>query len=320
MAAQSPHPLTRWLLGRRRASRQQGFTLTELLVSLIMGTLIMGSLLYLVVELLGVNAREERLTQVQQDTRRALDYMSREVREAVFIYTNPTAVVSQLTNAPPQSTAVLAFWHLRDIEDQIGALNADCTTYGTPEQRELCGILKLRRSVYDLVVYFVRPNTAGDIWSGPNRIIRYELTAFSDLSQLTYTTGYVDPSLPNSNFAAWEKAGGASSTTATAGTAAVLTDSIDDDASAGVGCPTGLSPSPDTNPADGIVDANNFFTCTNPTATASDNQTLYLFLRGSADPNDGSRSVTFGPVGEGSRLPTLNTEIQIRGVLQRSGG
>ncbi len=314
MAVHSPHPLTRWLLGRRRAAGQKGFTLTELLVSLIMGTLIMGSLLYLVVELLGVNAREERLTQVQQDTRRALDYMSREVREAVFIYANPTAVVNQLTNAPPQSTAVLAFWHLRDIEDQIGALNADCTTYGTPEQRELCDILKLRRSVYDLVVYFVRPNTAGDIWSGPNRIIRYELTAFSDLGQLTYTTGYVDPSLPNSNFAAWEKAGGASSTTATEGRMAVLTDSIDVPRNtAGVGCPTGLTAFPTAN-------ANNFFTCTNPTATASDNQTLYLFLRGSTDPNDGSRSVTFGPVGEGSRLPTLNTEIQIRGVLQRSGG
>jgi hypothetical protein len=166
-------------------------------------------------------------------------------------------------------------------------------------------------------VYFVQENDPGSIWSGPNRIIRYELSPYSHIGNLTRTTGYRDPTLPGNSFDTWERATGESTT---AGTSAVLTDSIDDHTdSAGVGCPVGLSPYPDTDPADGIVDANNFFTCTNPTATVSDNQTLYLFLRGNTDQNDGVR-LTFGPVGEGSRLPTLNTEVQIRGVLERSGG
>ena len=314
MAVHSPHPLTRWLLGRRRAAGQKGFTLTELLVSLIMGTLIMGSLLYLVVELLGVNAREERLTQVQQDTRRALDYMSREVREAVFIYADPNTLLGtkQLTDAGTLGTPILAFWRLRDIQILADTATGTKTALGTcpTGKTEECGILRLRQSGYSLVVYFVQSNGAGSIWAGPNRIIRYELPPYSDVGNLTLTTGYRDPTLPGNSFATWERATGS---TATAGTAAVLTDSIDvHDASAGVGCPTGLTAFPTAN-------ANNFFTCTDPNATASDNQTLYLFLRGSTAQNNGG-SLTFGPVGEGSRLPTLNTEIQIRGVLQRSGG
>ena len=314
MAAHSSHPLTRWLLGRRRASRQKGFTLTELLVSLIMGTLIMGSLLYLVVELLGVNAREERLTQVQQDTRRALEYMSREVREAVFVYADPATLVedTRLTDTGTLGTPILAFWRLRDIEILAPTAAGTSTALGTcPSGKDQeCGILRLRQSGYSLVVYFVQENDPGSIWSGLNRIIRYELSPYSHIGNLTRTTGYRDPTLPGNSFDTWERATGENTT---AGTPAVLTDGIDaHDASAGVGCPTGLTAFPAAN-------ANNFFTCTNPTATVSDNQTLYLFLRGSTAQNDGVR-LTFGPVGEGSRLPTLNTEVQIRGVLERSGG
>jgi len=305
-----PHPLTRWLLGRRRSSAQ-GFTLTELLVSLIIGTLIMGSLLYLVVELLGINTREERLTQVQQDTRRALDYMGREVREAVFVYADPTVVTAQLTDDTTLGTPVIAFWKLQDLESRLGALPANCNTGFTAQaDKDLCNVLKIRRSAYHLVVYFVQGN-AGTLWAGPSRIIRYELPAYANIATLQLTTGYRDPTLVGGSFPTWTRNG-----TTTAGNSAVLTDSIDNhDATAtGVVCPrTGMTQVPAAN-------GNNFFTCLNNNATgADDNKTLHLFLRGSIAPNNGDNSVTFGPVGEGSRLPTLRTDVQIRGVLERTG-
>lgn len=302
------YPLTRWLLGRRRSSAQ-GFTLTELLVSLVIGTLIMGSLLYLVVELLGINAREERLTQVQQDTRRALDYISQEIQEAVFIYADPTVATTQITDDTTLGTPIIAFWKLQDLESRLGALPADCNTgFAVQADKDLCSVLKTRRSAYHLVVYFVQAN-GGTMWAGPNRIIRYELPAYDNLATLALTTGYRDPTLPGSSFATWTRNGNT-----TDGYSAVLTDSIDDHvaALAGAACPrVGMTQFP--------AASNNFFTCINNDATgADDNKTLYLFLRGSIAPNDGSTSVTVGPVSQGSRLPTLRTEVQIRGVLERT--
>jgi hypothetical protein len=316
MAIQSPLHLTftRWLLGRRRSSGQ-GFTLTELLVSLIMGTLIMGSLLYLVVELLGVNAKEESLTRVQQDTRRALDYMSREVQEAVFVYANPTDVTAQLTDVGTLGTAVMAFWKLSDIEILEPTAAGTKTALGTcpTGKDEECGILRLRQSGYSLVVYFVQTNNAAGIWAGPRRIIRYELSPYAHVGTLTLNTGYRDPTLPGNSFESWTRATGSATTD---GDSAVLTDGIDahNATATGVACPSGLTAFPTTN-------ANNFFTCINTATTGvDDNKTIYLFLRGSIAQNDGSGRLTFGPIGTDSALPTLSTEVQIRGVLERSSG
>lgn len=318
-----PSSLTRWLLSRRRSS-QRGFTLTELIVSMVIGTLIMGSLLYLVVELMGANAREERMTRVQQDTRRALDYMSRDVREAIFVYADPRDVTPQLTDAPTESTPVLAFWRLESIEDDIDDLKANCLDYETDAKDELCDILKVRQSVYELVVYFVRPNKPNDLWAGPNRLIRYRLTAFSDLKTLTYRTGYTDPSIPNpsnpgSNFEDWARTG-----STTNGNAVVLTDAIDrniadsNDAMANAGCPTNPPGYTKFPPDSNNIKVNNVFTCMNTTATgAEDNKTIVLFLRGSIADNTGDNGLIFGPSSTGSRLPTLSTEVQIRGVLER---
>jgi prepilin-type N-terminal cleavage/methylation domain-containing protein len=300
-------PLTRWLLTHRRPSRQRGFTLTELLIAMVVGSIILGSLLYLVVELLGVNAREERLTQAQQDTRRALDYISRDVREAVYVYSDPTAIVSQLTDAPA-GTPVLAFWRLKPID--VAALPNTCPA--TPiERKEECETLKVRQNVYDLVVYFHRDNSDSSLWSGPRRIIRYELTNYSNLGGLTVTSGYSDPSKPGNSFAEWTKGTGN-----TVGRPVVLTDFIDNHSgTVTVACPTGLAPSP----PNGATTSNNFFVCVRDSVLVGSNlnQSLYVFLRGSsADPT--GTAVIFGPTSQASLLPTLNTEVQVRGVIEKS--
>ncbi len=310
MAAQLPSTaLTRWLLQKAKAN-QRGFTLTELLVAIVVGSLILGSLLYIVVELMGTNAREERLTQAQQDTKRALDYISRDVREAVFVYADPASVIAQLTDEPTDTTAVLAFWRLKPIN--VAQL-PDCTGRA---DAATCETLKVRQNVYDLVVYFHRDNIDNPIWSGPGRIIRYELTNYSNLSNLTPTSGYSDPSTTG-NFTGWVKGTGN-----TNGTAVVLADYIDNPAAANtnIACPPGLTAPPD--PSANPTNSNNFFVCAREGIEVdgnNTNQSLYVFLRGSTTDITSGTSVVFGPTSRDSRLPTINTEVQVRGVIQRQG-
>lgn len=325
----SPKALSRLILQKDK-SHQQGFTLIELLVSLIVGSLIVGTMLYFVVELLGVNAREERLTQVQQDTRRALDYISRDLQEAIFVYADPEAIAGELSDAPADSTAVVAFWRLRPITIDRPNVAGTATSLGTcPANRdEECEILRVRHNVYDLVVYFTRENQPGEIWSGPNRIVRYELTKYTHVGNLTPTPGYVDPSMLGSDFPTWASDGN------TRGNAVVLTDSISGhNEDIAVGCPR----------ADMIqfpAGANNFFTCViddsddnsgnsddndvadddngSVTTALGLNQSLYVFLRGSIfDRETDAPLVVFGPTSDRSSLPTLNTEVQVRGVLEK---
>ncbi|MEA5451359.1 prepilin-type N-terminal cleavage/methylation domain-containing protein [Leptolyngbya sp. CCNP1308] len=297
----SPLPsvaLARWLLQRAKTNRR-GFTLAELLVAIAVGSVIVTSMLYLVVELLGTNVREERLTQAQQDTRRALDYISRDAREAVFVYADPATVADQLTDAPADSIPVLAFWRLKPID--IGAI-AGCNT-------DACATLRVRQNVYDLVVYFHRPNNPGDLWSGPGRIIRYELTNYSNFAAQTPTDGYRDPSLTRDGFASWTREGDT-----TTGSKPVLADFIDvhDDTLGDVVCPTAFLPTT-------TAESNSFFVCVRDTGAGANplNQSMSVFLRGSTvEPGTGT-AVIFGPTSRNSSLPTISTEVLVRGRIER---
>ena len=75
-----------WLWLFRRRSSAKGFTLIELLVALLIGGIISSALLYGVVELLQTNQRESSRAETQREMQLALDYISSELREAVFVY------------------------------------------------------------------------------------------------------------------------------------------------------------------------------------------------------------------------------------------
>jgi hypothetical protein len=165
----------------------------------------------------------------------------------------------------------------------------------------------VRHSVYDLVVYFHKPNAPGDIWSGPGRIIRYELTNYSNLAAQTPTPGYRDPSLLKDGFALWAPTGD------TRGSKPVLADFIDipNDELGDVECPDGLLPAT-------TAESNNFFVCVRSAGTGANplNQSMSVFLRGStADPGPGT-AIIFGPTSEGSSLPIISTEVLVRGRIE----
>ena len=214
--------LQKRLIVRRRlqkvASNNQGFTLLELLVALIMSGVIFAGLMTLIVNFLQIDRRESKLNQLQQDTRRATDFMADDLREAIYVYdlalpdpADPDALA--LSDLAPYVSAgsqpVLALWRPVPIEadDELANIEDDnsvvppvtCTTRYNPDADEIaeCEILKARRASYSLVIYAHRLNVDSEPWQGPARIERYELPKYVNLANAAnpfdQTPGYTDP-------------------------------------------------------------------------------------------------------------------------------
>ena len=326
----SPNSFTlAWLL-RARLTLRSGFTLIELLIAVVVGGIIVSTMLYLVVELLQINRREEVLTQTQQDMRRALDYIARDAGEAVYIYPTPfagidtnndtiadTTLIEQLgTSLPDDAEPVLAFWRLDPLDPSNPKtqelFNKACSTFPTDAERSECNTLKARQGYYTLVIYAQQEN--GDdntLWGGQARIIRYELPKYSsaNLPTLVDNSGYAEPTGENNSFANWVKGPGTAN-----GRSTVLTDYLD-------------NPVPDQSPEcpDNYLatpaESDNFYACVRLNTSEEDedgltigsNQTLVVFLRGNAA-TEKAGFVTFSKAG---RLPTLKSEVLIRGVLDK---
>lgn len=294
-------------------SKLSGFTLLELLVAMIVSSIVVSGLLYLVVELLKTDRRETVLDQTQRDMQRALDYISDDVREAVYIYSTPTTVTSQLTDLPGSAgIPVLAFWRPDPVDTSV--LPA-CSTFGaasTAGYRE-CEVLRIRQSAYSLVVYLQKPQDTNANWSGKSRIIRYELDKYTNIPTLASTTGYRDPAT-GTNFSAWTRLGAS-----TNGISTVLVDFVDYDASTPPTDPascTSLGASYIMVPSTASSLNKSFFGCIrNPAdGTGNSNQDAYLFLKG----NISGAGSGFSPVGRDSALPILQTRVLMRGIIDKN--
>ncbi len=319
--------------GRHKTS---GFTLIELLVTLIVGSLILAGMLYLVVELLQISRREEVLTRTQQDMKRALDYITRDVREAVYVYPKPSVVLdpaknpnqtdtllAQLTGSlPATATPILAFWRFDPVD--ITQVPAALCAATNPKSAE-CNSLKVRQGTYSLVLYLQQKNTAADIWGGKSRILRYELSKYKNLATLEQNKGYSDPSGTCNSFRNWSKPPGrdpakpcdSANAGTPASTIAVLTDyvNVPDTATTQTLCPTDYLQTPTT--------PESFYTCVSSgTRAAADgtttaaNQVVKVFLQGSIYERDNQIS-PLGFLTRASSLPTLESEILVRGILDK---
>ena len=317
-------------LGRVHRLTQQGFTLLELLVAVLIGSIITSALLFLVVEMLQVNNREESLTQTQQNMRRAIDFMTRDLSEAVFVYSEFTSgssydLLAQL-DGEPAGTPVLAFWRLDPLSDaEVTALNTFCDAQ-TGDAADECETLLVRQATYTLVVYFHQENAANDIWEGQSRIIRYQLPAYQEISTtaLTRNQGYADPTLPIpgtspaefNSFGNWQK--GNAGSNASSSSEYVFTDYVNIvDTTATTACPTLPA---DANASYVRIPANDdsFYTCiTQADGGGANNQnvnkSVILYLQGNASRRDPDRVIG---ISEASSLPRLESQVLIRGTIQ----
>ena len=75
--------LLRFLVIRSGGS---GFTLLELLIAMVIGSIIVSTLLYGVVNILQTDQRDASRSDTQRDMQMAIDYIARDVREATYVY------------------------------------------------------------------------------------------------------------------------------------------------------------------------------------------------------------------------------------------
>ena len=201
--------LKRSLAGSKRR-KKAGFTLLEILISLLIAGVIISVLLSFVVDLVDTDRREFARSETQREMQTALDLMVADLREAVYIYdrvevtrgggVGPLATfIPTFDNLGPSVRPILAFWKVERIPDADLTALGSCDRFGAREpnpsrQRRECDQLQIRRRTYTLVVYYqVRNRNNDPRWKGASRIIRYALPKYTNIANLTQSQGYVDP-------------------------------------------------------------------------------------------------------------------------------
>ncbi|MGB5962017.1 MAG: hormogonium polysaccharide secretion pseudopilin HpsC [Coleofasciculaceae cyanobacterium] len=106
----------------QKRSKKGGFTLIELLVGLIMAAFIITPLLGFVINVMTSDRQEQAKSSSEQEIQTALDYISRDVSQAIFIYdgfgVQRLVENSALPTPTGVSTPVLVFWK-REIKPGI---------------------------------------------------------------------------------------------------------------------------------------------------------------------------------------------------------
>ncbi|NER34449.1 MAG: prepilin-type N-terminal cleavage/methylation domain-containing protein [Oscillatoria sp. SIO1A7] len=182
----------RKLLRRRRQERKKpggftlGFTLIELLVAIAMGGLIITPILGLVVSLLNSDRQEQVKGRSEQELQAALDYIARDLQQAVFIYDadGVAAIEDELPfSTDANRTPVLVFWK-RELLNWEREIDPD---RDGPKSTEKVGCLeKIPNSsgsdicseqdyfAFSLVAYYLIDEPGGT-WSQGMRIGRWEI-------------------------------------------------------------------------------------------------------------------------------------------------
>ncbi|AFZ42473.1 hypothetical protein PCC7418_0236 [Halothece sp. PCC 7418] len=311
--------------------RSQGMTLTELLVAVFAGGIIISTLLAQTVDFLKINQKDSAQANTQQEMRNALTYISRDLREAVYVYdgTELATLEDYLPDFGSNRKPILAFWKIErvpyiDDSDAKYQLPGDCendtltdnnSDGDLDEERTACESLKIERTTYTLITYIQNTTapTANDVWQGQSRLERFELRKYKadELNKLTRTTGYIDPRL-ESTFDNWPNDPITLSSlqsnlpTDTAETLADFVAAHNDSSITASSCPTDYTRTP--------TDSNykSFYACVrSSTADKAMNQDAILYLTGNAYGQSGI-------LDENAYVPQLETQVISRGVIDKN--
>jgi len=207
-----------------------GFSLVELLAVIVTSSIVMSSLLFLTNNLTQANRKEIARSSTQEEMQRALDYIARDLREAVYVYngaelnggrTYESSDDTEVSYKPllnflsdkklpneledEDNQIILAFWKVESIgKDEI----PNCTNVSEANGKALCQNLEIERRAYSLIVYVQSKNKPQDTWKGESRIKRYKLEKYTKATlkdtstSLELNKGYVDPQ-GESDFSSW---------------------------------------------------------------------------------------------------------------------
>jgi len=165
------------------STQTSGFTLIELLISALIAGLIISGLLGIVVELVSTNRRELARSETMRDMGIAAEFMSNELREAIYVYTGKCLWEGQSSpgetdycpglfggdgglEPPKDSLPLIAFWKLEPLPESCNS--------------DKCSDYSLSGRTYTLVVYFLDKGNEDNKWDGRARISRGVLKRFND--------------------------------------------------------------------------------------------------------------------------------------------
>jgi prepilin-type N-terminal cleavage/methylation domain-containing protein len=263
-----------------------GFTLVELLVALAMSSIIITLLLQFMISVITTDSDEEIKINSEQEIQIALDYISRDLQEAIYIYdaAGINAIKPQLRYPNDNTkTPILVFWK-REILDNDSAGEDNSS----------------------LVVYYL-DNSSSTIWSQAARISRWQIKknnpGFNPFNIAQSNT--VEDAMIN-----WQKSGDYSS----GNRANVLIDYVDQttDSPPAATCPANTTTPPITwstitpstiTPSNGMT---GFYVCVDKA-----NTTAKVFIRGNAlARRESNPNLIKYENGKKSYFPTANAIVQ----------
>lgn len=177
-----------WMKFSTRKNRDHGFTLVELLIGLVMAFLVLTPLFGLMISIMNTDEKEQAKTTSEQELQTAIDFITRDLQQAVYIYDyqgvtnnyNTIAANSGIKDSLPTvagGVPILVFWKQEVVSNVI-------PTTGTKKDDA---------SVYSLVAYYLI-NSPSTIWSNTARIARWQIKdgvrSPSDTSGVTCNPSY----------------------------------------------------------------------------------------------------------------------------------
>ncbi len=210
---------------RYQRQKSQGFSVTEIVIASFIATVAISVLLGIMVNLIQNNQTEQARSGVSEEMRRAMVYITNDIREATYVYNGDQltqirpdvsglgSLVSYLPSFGTNVQPILAFWKVENLPyDGVGSFPAanlnvsgagSCAAnFTTQELINECQTIMIERRAYTLVLYTLSTDNSSGSWAGESRIERYILRKYSNLQTLTRSPGYVDP-VRDSGFDRW---------------------------------------------------------------------------------------------------------------------
>lgn len=174
-------------------NQTNGFTLIELLVAMVLAVLVITPLMAFMINIMDSDRKEQAKTNTEQEIQAALDYIARDLQQAVYIYdadgvtrdqsnTNKTLwgirdQIPPVKSAPSCSptsasnpsvcTPILVFWKREFIANSVGISSNTQTSEAQTDDGY----------AYSLVAYYLitNPNNSNSTWSKEARIGRFQI-------------------------------------------------------------------------------------------------------------------------------------------------
>ena len=166
-----------WMKFSRVTNQDHGFTMMELLIGLVMAFLVLTPLFGLMSSIMNTDKKEQAKTSSEQELQIAMDFITRDLQQAVYIYGsqgvtsnyNATAASSGIKDSLPtvaNGVPVLVFWK-RELVSNVVPTIATATDATAKDDA----------FVYSLVAYYLINNSDGNnsTWSKTARIARWQI-------------------------------------------------------------------------------------------------------------------------------------------------